>query len=282
MNRASSATGWIRDPIMKSPDLDPTQASSYELGWTFNPITGCLNHVNGLCKGGDFPCYAYRLANGRLRQKYLANRKIPIPNFYVDAQVAFADPFYPRFWKERLGELKAYQRWNTYSTDQKPRGIFVCDMGELFGNWIPIGWQEAIFGGIKSCPQHRFHLLTKQPRNLAKWSPFPENCWVGVTATDYWKYVDACNYLSQLEASVKFLSLEPLLSWDNKASYFFQSSGIEWLIIGAQTKPIVFPKIEWVQEILEAVDKAGIPVFLKDNLKPLLGNNLRQEIPDAK
>jgi len=68
MNRASPATGWVRNPIMESPELDPTQASSYELGWTYNPITGCLNHVNGLCKGGGFPCYAYRLANGRLKQ----------------------------------------------------------------------------------------------------------------------------------------------------------------------------------------------------------------------
>lgn len=29
-------------------------------------------------------------------------------------------------------------------------------------------------------------------------------------------------------------------------------------------------KIEWVEEIVQAADEAGIPVFLKDNLKPLL------------
>jgi len=29
------------------------------------------------------------------------------------------------------------------------------------------------------------------------------------------------------------------------------------------------PKIEWIKEIVEAADKAGIPVFLKDNLRPL-------------
>ena len=56
-------------------------------------------------------------------------------------------------------------------------------------------------------------------------------------------------------------------------------AGISWVIIGAQTKPTVYPRIEWVQEIVEACDKAGIPVFQKDNLKPLLGNNLRQELP---
>jgi len=30
------------------------------------------------------------------------------------------------------------------------------------------------------------------------------------------------------------------------------------------------PKVEWLQEIVGAADKAGIPVFLKDNLAPLL------------
>lgn len=28
--------------------------------------------------------------------------------------------------------------------------------------------------------------------------------------------------------------------------------------------------IEWVREIVEACDKAGIPVFLKDNLKSII------------
>jgi len=72
-----------------------------------------------------------------------------------------------------------------------------------------------------------------------------------------------------------------------------KDAGINWVIIGAQTKPYKPPKIEWVEEIVKACDKAGIPVFLKDNLKPLLqplmtapnmswfGNTfgLRQEMP---
>jgi len=29
-------------------------------GYTCNSKTGCRNHVDGMCKGGGFPCYAYR------------------------------------------------------------------------------------------------------------------------------------------------------------------------------------------------------------------------------
>jgi len=96
--------------------------------------------------------------------------------------------------------------------------------------------------------------------------------------------------------------------------------GINWVIIGACTgtktammelcqrypdlTPMPYgkkwtaqPKIEWVKEIVEAADKAGVKVFLKDNLKPLFsrltiddkwvwakdlgyGGLLRQEMPE--
>jgi len=45
-------------------------------------------------------------------------------------------------------------------------------------------------------------------------------------------------------------------------------------------------KIEWIQEIVEAADKTGIPVFLKENLRTALDlfSNipLRQEFPIKK
>jgi len=48
-------------------------------------------------------------------------------------------------------------------------------------------------------------------------------------------------------------------------------AGITWLICGQQTpiKKATMPKIEWISEIVEACDNAGIRVFLKNNLKPL-------------
>ncbi len=49
-----------------------------------------------------------------------------------------------------------------------------------------------------------------------------------------------------------------------------EEAGIAWIILGAQTKPTLQPKIEWVREIVEAADKAGVKVFLKDNLMPLI------------
>ncbi len=273
---------WARNP-------DGTQ------GYTWNPITGCLNHVKGMCKGGGFPCYAYRLANGRLKERYISNKwhlapmkENPIPN--MNRPSGYMDPFYPRFWPEKL-----YHPWGG-----KPKGIFTCDMSDLFGIGIPEGWTEKVLNLCRLHDENRYYLLTKQPQNLAKFSPFPDNCWVGVTATNsammYW----AVSHLQKIKAKVKYISFEPLLDWKspkiwltNPLNKYLVWGGINWLILGAQTRPTVYPKIEWVQEIIEGADEAGIPVFLKDNLRDLLGPDtdmddifwasekakLRQEMP---
>lgn len=242
---------WVKNP-------DGSQ------GYTWNPITGCLNHTNGLCKGGGFPCYAYKLANGRLEQRYLANKNIACgfdrdPRYISENNRCWHDPFYPRFWEERL-----YHSWTG-----KPKGIFICDMGELFGDWIPREWQEKIINLIRSHRENRYYLLTKQPQNLIKWSPFPDNCFVGVTATDTFRIGEALGYLSRIEAQIKYLSLEPLLD-----RILYVDAGllsiVNWLIIGAQTKPYKPPDISSIRAIVEATDKAGVKVFLKDNLRPLL------------
>jgi len=261
---------WVRNP-------DGSQ------GYTFNPITGCLNHVNGLCKGGGFPCYAYRLANGRLKHLYLAN--VNLPELYQGGYRVFdgseneslyyehlKDPFYPRFWPERLGEItNKLRRWgrNRIVHAHEPRGVFVCDMSDLFGTGIPEEWTRRVLGKMQYAKQDRFFLLTKQPQNLIKFSPFPPNCWVGATVCTNGAMTLALEHLSNIQAKVKFISFEPLLGFIGMNDHMNLKGIVDWVIIGAQTKPSVFPKIEWVQEIVEAADKAGIPVFLKDNLYPI-------------
>ena len=174
---------------------------------------------------------------------------------------------------------------------KKPSRIGVCFMGDLFtdcpefdpdrknilrgftedgSSWEDISLKRIIHYVIDSCPQHTFVFLTKQPQNLLKFSPFPDNCFVGVSATNTPMFVKSLNWLDEIEAKIKYISFEPLLERIPLNSKALQLAGINWVIIGAQTKPTVMPKIEWVREIVEAADKAGIPVFLKNNLKSLV------------
>lgn len=250
---------WVKNP-------DGTQ------GYTWNPITGCLN--------GCSYCYARKLANGRLKQRYLANRNISPAHASQGAYnkaLTYGNSFYPRFWSSRL-EISHHFRFHRFKDRQRyrDRGIFVCDMSDLFGDWIPREWQEQVFQQIKECPNDRFYLLTKQPQNLIKWSPFPDNCWVGVTATDASMCYDAMDGLYHIKAKMKYISFEPVLDRMNGGECDdtyrldgMKEAGIKWVIIGSQTNPYKSPKLEWVQEIIEAADKAGISVFLKNNLYPL-------------
>ncbi len=287
---------WVKNP-------DGTQ------GYTWNVITGCLNHINGMCKGGNFPCYAYRLATTRLKDRYLANKNVaPVikreggrtyrmgfglgegKTRMVSIESARNDPFYPRFWEDR--ECEPIRR-NIYGGHKrKARGIFICDMSDLFGIGIPEVWTRRILTTIECCPLDRFYLLTKQPQNLSKFSPFPENCYVGVSVTDFSSLYYAVQYLYDIEAKVKYLSTEPLLASLAGDSLVLSTQFVNRVIIGAQTKPTVMPKIEWVQEIVESCDTAGVKVFLKDSLKPLIDKSpnivgltqygsakLRQEMP---
>ncbi|MDD5703636.1 MAG: DUF5131 family protein, partial [Dehalococcoidales bacterium] len=110
---------------------------------------------------------------------------------------------------------------------------------------------------------------TKQPQNLIKWSPFPDNCQVGVSVTNSNQYRECNNYLPAIKAKIKFVSFEPLLEHMPNEGLI---NHVGWLIIGQQT-PVsakTTPKIEWIRDIVEAADEAGIPVFLKDNLETLL------------
>ena len=231
---------WVKNP-------DGTQ------GYSWNPITGCRN--------GCSYCYARKLANGRLKSRYLANTNVVYKGSFHDLAVSpiLTDPFYPREW---------FDRRERFLESKKPKGVFVCDMSDLFGIGIPESWTQCVLETIKVCPEHRFYLLTKQPQNLIKWSPFPDNCWVGVSATDNEMAFNASCNLILVEARIKYISFEPLLGRIGPAVLDLLTKQIKWVIIGAQTPHSIktAPKWEWIKEIIEACDKSSIPVFLKNNL----------------
>jgi protein gp37 len=216
----------------------------------------------------------------------------------VGCSYCYARAMYKRFkWNP---EIRLQPYWWDGLTELKPSRIFVGSTMELFGDWVKPEWLTQIFGMCAAYKKHTFIFLTKQPQNLLKWSPFPENCWTGFTATNEESWLYGIDKMRYVKAKVKFVSFEPLLEAIDLIRFIYDVP-LDWLIIGQQT-PIsakTQPKIEWIQEIVEAADKAGIPVFLKDNSENLLPRDgfivpmnktfynqgtrkLRQEFPHAK
>ena len=193
------------------------------------------------------------------------------------------DPFFPRFWKNKLNDkiLKS-RKW---------RGIFLVDMGELFGPWLPPDWTRRVLDITKNYPLNRYYVLTKQYEELTRHSPFNDNTWVGCSATNLDTTVLAAKALQRIEAHIKFLSLEPLQARMNISAATLSAYGIGWIIIGAQSKPTINPEVDWVREVVESAVAARIPVFLKNSLDDVLpvesifrdpgSYELRQEMPET-
>jgi len=257
-------------------------------GYTWGIYSGCYNWRNGICAvGGN--CWA---------KKQTERFNVHYPNGFL-----------PTFYPEALLSPLHLRR---------PSRIGVAFMGDLFGDWVnpdmlispllvkgdvyiaeamktvdrfdlpvlPVSLRKWIFAVIDRCPQHTFIFLTKCPWNLARWLPWPENCWIGASATDTIHFEAAHKALCNSPAK-RFISFEPLLEkisppkgeWGTWDLNVYLQECADWVIIGAQTQPYRLPRREWVEEIIVEADKVGIPVFVKNNLRPLLGDNLRQEWP---
>ncbi len=210
----------------------------------------------------------------------------------------YARAMYKRFkWNPEIRYISKMNLLNELLSipRDKPARIFMGSTFELFGDWVKPEWLTEMFELVRNFPFFTFIFLTKQPQNLIKWSPFPDNCWVGVSVCNDKMLDVAVDKLEDIQSKMKFISFEPLLErLTLSLDYAFYYSGISWCIIGQQTpvRKATMPKLEWVREIVEAGDKAGIPIFLKDNLwntaciyegeKGILFNDkglMRQEFP---
>lgn len=185
---------------------------------TWSPVTGCLGpggtHQNP--KRCSY-CFAERMAR-RLKAM---------------GQAKYAQEFAPAIHQRVLDEMA-----RKLPRMRKARRIFVCDMADLFGSWVPRSWIAAVLDVIKGPGGDRqtWQLLTKNPERLAEFGPYPPNIWVGASATDQASWDRAASELQQVAASVRFISAEPLLGYIEPGEWL-----PDWLIIGAQTGPCAAP-----------------------------------------
>jgi len=216
---------------------------------TWNFYTGCRHQETGVC---TLPCWAKAMAK-RFGRSFE-------PEFHTKT---FAQPF-----------------------PAKAARIGVCFTGDLFGDWVDPAdhcLASSVFLRVRAEPWHQFFFLTKAPWNLHKWGQFPDNAWVGVSVTNQRQHNEAVAILSSVEAKHKWISYEPLLSPINfHAPYNLK--GISWVVIGAQTHPMVMPGMDWVRKILVEAGLRNIPVWVKNNILNHPDNDLRllemrQELP---
>lgn len=199
---------------------------------TWNPTTGCSKISQG-CKF----CYA-EVMTKRLQAMGLEK---------------YQDGFKVRVHPEEL--LRPYE-WKTSKV------VFVNSMSDLFHEDIPLEYIKMVFGVMNDCRQHQFQVLTKRAERLAEFSTelrWTENIWMGVSVENQ-KVVERIKYLKKALAKIKFLSLEPLIG----PLPNLDLTGIDWVIVGGESGRRPRPmKPEWVIDIREQCERAGIAFFFK-------------------
>jgi protein gp37 len=148
---------------------------------------------------------------------------------------------------------------------QKPSRIGLNFSGETFDKNLDnreLIWRGTC-GMMRRTPWHTFIVLTKQPQNIPEDEnfPLPPNLWLGVTVNckaDLWRIDE----LRKTSATVKCVSFEPIYEDLGEVNL----EGIDWIIIGAQTRPEVQPNPTWTARLFRQAHKNKIPFFIKNNI----------------
>ncbi len=89
--------------------------------------------------------------------------------------------------------------------------------------------------------------------------PWPANVWLG-TSVELEKYAGRIDILRKIPASIRFLSIEPLLG----PIPALELDGIHWVIVGGESGPNARPmQLTWVQQIRDQCKRARVPFFFK-------------------
>jgi len=208
---------------------------------TWNPVTGCTKVSTG-CKH----CYAETITK----------------RFGGDFSQVILHP----------DRLDAPRKW------KNPTTVFVNSMSDLFhSEAVPFEFVDQIFKVMEECSRHTFQILTKRPGRMRHYPRvWPRNVWAG-TSVENSETVWRIDQLRQVDASIRFLSLEPLLG----PLPNLDLSGIGWVIVGGESGPGFRPiEEEWVLEIKTQCTEEGVPFFFKQwgGIRPKSGGRMLEGV----
>jgi len=153
---------------------------------TWNPVVGCLHYCSY--------CWAKELAETKLCN--------------VER---YQDGFTPKLVEDEL-KRKFHNKF-----------VFVTDMGDLFGDWVPKEWIIKVIDAIKQSPSSNFLFLTKNPKRYCEFlGLYPENIVFGTTIETNRDYkvtkapptAERYNHMVGLPVKKKFVSIEPIMDFD--------------------------------------------------------------------
>ncbi len=203
---------------------------------TWNPVTGCTK-----VSAGCDHCYAERFS-----ERFRGVKGHP-----------FESGFDLKLRPERLEQPAHWRR---------PQLIFVNSMSDLFHKNIPTDYINRVFDTMERADWHIYQVLTKRSSLMRRFvqgrygeGKAPPHIWLGVSIEND-AALTRLRHLKQTNASVRFVSFEPLLGHPGEVDL----EGVHWVIAGGESGPGARPmQAKWVRALRNQCRKQGVAFFFK-------------------
>ena len=200
---------------------------------TWNPVTGCTK-ISAGCKH----CYAETMAR----------------RLHAMGATGYENGFALSCHENRLSVPLGRKT---------PTMYFVNSMSDLFHTDVPFTFVDKVMQTICATPQHTYQILTKRPAIMAKYfssRKVPDNAWLGVSVENKKHGVPRIDGLRDIDARVRFLSVEPLLESIGEVNL----ADIHWVIVGGESGKGARPmQAQWVADIKRQCRASGARFFFK-------------------
>jgi protein gp37 len=225
---------------------DSLMAKDSQIEWThhtFNPWWGCVK-LSPACAH----CYAESWA-----------RRFGDELWGGDAPRRF---FGEQHWREPL-------RWNADAGRLGTRTrVFCASMADVFEPRSDLDpWRMKLWSLIEKTPHLDWLLLTKRPghiKHVYPWARAPRvNVWLGATAENQRWATRRIDRLLAVDARVRFLSCEPLLSAIDLTPWLKQKQ-ITWIIAGGESGHSARPTHpNWIRSLRDQSQRHEVPFHFK-------------------
>jgi protein gp37 len=209
-------------------------------------------------------------------------------------------PFTPSSTKKLICTFDDKMAAKLYTIKEPNSKVFMFDMTDIFGTFVPDYVRAAAWCMMLSLPQHIFQVLTKRPESAILWherfaparasdefkalvekvtdkrvksalqadypTVWPSHLWMGTSVEDS-RVVHRIDALRKTPAAVRFLSCEPLIGPLGQVNL----DGIHWVIVGGESGTHMVTGHErwmqqsWARELRDRCVNQGVAYFYKQD-----------------
>lgn len=211
-----------------------------------------------------------------------------------------------------IQDMLRFRPKGPYKNGRERPVVFMCDMTDLFGEWVTDAMRDRVFAAAALRPDVDWLMLTKRPEGALEYLtsepedaigeamesltgrpvsgdapddsydqlddlPLP-NVGIGVSVEDQAAMEQRVGVLASIPAAWRWLSCEPLLGPLDLGRWMEYGgvSPVDWVVVGGESGPGHRPmEVAWLEDVAWQCRKADVPVFVKQDSGPRPGEQGR-------